>query len=124
MFDDRRFYRERPDGFLPMCIHGEQQGEEMKRKWTLKRRPRRRQAPDDSWVPKIEAEFIKKRDNDGNCSYCGSPLKPGGWHWMYDEFGQMVRKCNNEGYCRRHRTERNEESFRKAICLYGSYVRR
>lgn len=36
---------------------------------------------------------------EGRCAYCGRPLRPGGWHWMRDEFGQLVRKCNDEYYC-------------------------
>ena len=39
---------------------------------------------------------------EGRCAYCGRPLRPGGWHWMRDEFGQLVRKCDDEYYCLRH----------------------
>ena len=35
----------------------------------------------------------------GKCAYCGRNLGPADWHWMWDEFGQRVRKCNNEYYC-------------------------
>ena len=42
-------------------------------------------------------------------------LAPGEWHWMWDEFGQRVRKCNNERRCAEHRRKTCEESYRKAM---------
>lgn len=52
---------------------------------------------------------------EGRCAYCGRLLRPGGWHWMRDEFGQMVKKCNNERDCSAHRRRESEKSFRKAM---------
>lgn len=49
------------------------------------------------------------------CSFCGRKLYPGTWHWMYDEFGQRVRKCNDERTCQENRRPECEESFRKAM---------
>lgn len=45
-------------------------------------------------------ELVKKmKPYEGRCAYCGRLLRPGGWHWMRDEFGQLVRKCNDEYDC-------------------------
>ena len=45
-------------------------------------------------------DLVKKTEPyEGRCAYCGRLLHPGGWHWMRDEFGQLVRKCNDEYYC-------------------------
>jgi hypothetical protein len=34
---------------------------------------------------------------------------------MYDEFGQRVRKCNDERACQKNRRPECEDSFRKAM---------
>ena len=52
---------------------------------------------------------------EGRCAYCGAPLHPGKWHWMRDEFGQRVKKCNDERNCLENRCPECEESFRKAM---------
>lgn len=51
----------------------------------------------------------------GRCAYCGRLLTATNWHWMRDEFGQMVKKCNNERDCSAHRRRESEKSFRKAM---------
>ena len=60
--------------------------------------------------------------SDGRCAYCGRRIYPGGWHWMYDEWGQQVKKCNAESACRRKRarTWGQEESYRKAMRRWNS----
>lgn len=49
------------------------------------------------------------------CCYCGRILYPDTWHYMWDEYGQRVKKCNNELECYRHRKDRAEEAYRNAI---------
>lgn len=51
----------------------------------------------------------------GRCAYCGRLLTATSWHWMRDEYGQLVRKCNNERRCAEHRRKTCEESYRKAM---------
>ena len=69
---------------------------------------------------KLEAELKKvPTAYDGRCAYCGRLLRKGQYHFMYDEFGQRVRKCNNERMCSQKRTGQNELSYRKAMRLYG-----
>jgi hypothetical protein len=34
---------------------------------------------------------------------------------MYDEFGQRVKKCNNEQICHSQRRKTAEEAFREAL---------
>lgn len=64
-------------------------------------------------------ELIDREDSRriyfGKCAYCGRNLGPADWHWMRDEFGQMVKKCNNERDCSAHRRRESEKSFRKAM---------
>lgn len=57
----------------------------------------------------------------GRCAYCGRELYDGHWHWMYDEFGQQVKKCNDERNCHRRRAEipGMEDSFHRAIRLFN-----
>lgn len=49
------------------------------------------------------------------CCYCGRILYPDAWHYMWDEYGQRVKKCNDELECYRHRKDRAEETYRNAI---------
>ena len=49
------------------------------------------------------------------CSYCGRLLGVSGWHWMVDEFGQRVRKCNDERNCKRKRKDAAEEAYEAAV---------
>lgn len=37
------------------------------------------------------------------------------WHWMRDEFGQRVRKCNNERRCYASRKPEADAAFRRAM---------
>lgn len=49
------------------------------------------------------------------CAFCGRLLGSHEYHYIYDEFGQRVRKCNDEAYCRMHRKEQAEEAYIEAI---------
>ncbi len=49
------------------------------------------------------------------CAYCGRLLGVSGWHWMVDEFGQRVRKCNDERNCKRKRKDAAEEAYEAAV---------
>ena len=51
----------------------------------------------------------------GKCAYCGRTLGPADWHWMWDEFGQRVRKCNNERHCYALRKPAADAAFRRAM---------
>lgn len=69
-----------------------------------------------SWAESLQNELgIRSPSFDGRCAYCGKLVKPGQWHWMYDEFGQRVRKCNDEQACQENRRPECEDSFRKAM---------
>ena len=48
-------------------------------------------------------------------AYCGRLLTATSWHWMRDEFGQLVKKCNNERACYNRRTDVAEKAFRRAV---------
>ncbi len=59
----------------------------------------------------------------GRCAYCGRGLfHERAFHWIYDEDGQRVRKCNDEKHCRRVRKKipKQEDSFCRAVMRYGS----
>lgn len=80
------------------------------------RRNKRIRHRTEAWAEKMQEKLgIVKPVFEGYCSYCGKRLKPGSWHYMRDEFGQMVKKCNNERYCSAHRRRESEKSFRKAM---------
>lgn len=49
------------------------------------------------------------------CAFCGRLLDDGDFYWFPDEFGQFVRKCNDERSCMRSRKQAAEDSFRRAI---------
>lgn len=49
------------------------------------------------------------------CAYCGRLLGSREYHYIYDEFGQRVRKCNDETRCAMHRKEQAEEAYIEAI---------
>lgn len=51
----------------------------------------------------------------GTCAYCGRRLGPNNWHWMWDEFGQRVKKCNNERRCYDGRSRESSEAFKRAF---------
>ena len=51
----------------------------------------------------------------GRCAYCGRLLTATSWHWMRDEYGQLVKKCNNERACYNRRTDVAEKAFRRAV---------
>ena len=79
------------------------------------RKNRRRQQPKYNLPLQLEQKLTRKKTVCCRCAYCGIELHSGDWHWMWDEFGQRVRKCNNERRCASHRQEIGEESFRRAV---------
>lgn len=79
------------------------------------RKNKRRQLKNKLPVYSLAQELTGKHDICFRCAYCGLELHPGEWHWMWDEFGQRVRKCNDERRCATHRRDISEESFRRAM---------
>lgn len=62
------------------------------------------------WTTELVTPKIRNR-----CAYCGRLLDACEYHWMYDEFGQCVRKCKNERICSGQRKKAAEEAFREAL---------
>lgn len=79
------------------------------------RKNKRRRTDTEQDLQAVRKELLKKRGEYHRCAYCGRKLCPGQWHWMYDEFGQRVCKCNDERTCQANRRPECEESFRKAM---------
>lgn len=51
-----------------------------------------------SWAESLQNELgIRSPSFDGRCAYCGKLVKPGQWHWMRDEFGQLVKSAIMSG---------------------------
>lgn len=57
---------------------------------------------------------------EGNCAYCGRPLRKGEGHWVIDEWGQMVRKCNDSRSCYERMGEDNQKSLKRALRRFGA----
>lgn len=50
------------------------------------------------------------------CAFCGRPLfRESALHWIYDEYGQRVKKCNNEAICRECRSQEGEDAYITAV---------
>lgn len=79
------------------------------------RKNKRRRTDTEQDLQAVRKELLEKRGEYHRCAYCGRKLYPGQWHWMYDEFGQRVCKCNDERTCQANRCPECEESFRKAM---------
>lgn len=93
-----------------------------------RKKPARRVQEEEAWIRDLNNQLVrhngkKMHEPDGRCAYCGKVLWPGTWHEMYDEFGQLVKKCNNERSCSRKRAKRmgQEESFRRALRYFNSH---
>ena len=92
-----------------------------------RKKPARRVQEEEAWIRDLNNQLVKgngkKREPDGRCAYCGKVLWPGTWHTMYDKFGQLVKKCNNERSCSRKRAQRmgQEESFRRALRYFNGH---
>lgn len=56
---------------------------------------------------------------EGNCAYCGRPLRKGEGHWVIDEWGQLVRKCNDSRSCYERMGEDNRKSLKRALRRFG-----
>ncbi len=65
--------------------------------------------------------YTKPGEPIGRCAYCGRSLfYERSFHWMYDEDGQRVRKCNSERDCREVRIEHgHDESYRRAVLRFN-----
>lgn len=57
------------------------------------------------------------------CAFCGRLLPVSGWHWFRDEFGQFVKKCNNERTCMSQRKTAAEDSFRRAVRCRSAHTK-
>lgn len=57
---------------------------------------------------------------EGNCAYCGRPLRKGEGHWVIDEWGQLVRKCNDSRFCYERMGEDNLKSLKRALRRFGA----
>lgn len=79
------------------------------------RKNRRRRKDTEQAIQSLQKELLQNRGDYHLCVYCGRRLYSGQWHWMYDEFGQLVHKCNDERACRKNRRPECEDSFRKAM---------
>ena len=74
----------------------------------------------EEWRPGVKTEPTR-RELIGRCAYCGRPLLyERSYHWMYDEDGQRVRKCNDEKTCKMIRKKHGHaESFHKAAVNFN-----
>ena len=84
----------------------------------MARRNKRRhyQAPRIVILGKTAEKNHKPRESVSRCAFCGRPLfRESAWHWMYDEFGQRVKKCNNEAICRECRSQEGEDAYITAV---------
>lgn len=72
-----------------------------------------------NWAEELQGELKKEALPEGFCAYCGRPLRSGRWHWMYDEFGQLVRKCDDSRSCYEKMGENNQKSLKKALRRFG-----
>ncbi|MCI1750907.1 MAG: hypothetical protein LKI17_06255 [Megasphaera cerevisiae] len=69
-------------------------------------------------LPPIKMNTNQGRHDDrSRCAFCGRLLGAYEWHWIWDEFGQRCRKCNDEKECYRRRRSAAEAAYRKAIRL-------
>lgn len=67
------------------------------------------------WTKKQTLPDVNPQKPMSRCAYCGRLLGVSGWHWMMDEFGQRVKKCNDEQGCRRKRKDAAEEAYQEAV---------
>lgn len=84
----------------------------------MARRNKRRhyQAPRIVILGKTAEKNHKPRESVSRCAFCGRPLfRESAWHWIYDEYGQMVKKCNNEAICRECRSQEGEDAYIAAV---------
>lgn len=58
--------------------------------------------------------------NDNQCFISGRPLRKGEGHWVVDEFGQLVRKCNDARSCYERMGEDNRKSLKRALKCFGA----
>lgn len=80
-----------------------------------KNRRKTRKPPMPPWSREPEPRHRAHAPRRSRCAFCGRLLPVSGWHWFRDEFGQFVKKCNNERACMSQRKTAAEASFRKAV---------
>lgn len=90
-------------------------------KRTKGRAPRRDRAPRRSqeWADELMQDMHSPSRALPRCAYCGRPLAQGSWHWMRDEWGQMVRRCNDTAACWGRMSEPCRESLKRALRRFG-----
>lgn len=81
--------------------------------------------PPERRAPRVTAKPIKPYTRlyeppEGNCAYCGRPLRKGEGHWVVDEWGQLVRKCNDARSCYERMGEDNQKSLKRALKRFGT----
>lgn len=83
--------------------------------------------PPERPAPRVTAKPVKPYYDgrmamppEGNCAYCGRPLRKGEGHWVVDEFGQLVRKCNDARSCYERMGEDNQKSLKRALKRFGT----
>lgn len=84
------------------------------------RKNRRRQKNTEQAIQALRKELLQNRGEYHWCAYCGRKLYPGQWHWMYDEFGQRVSKCNDARSCYERMGEDNRKSLKRAFKRFGA----
>ncbi len=87
----------------------------------MSRKSRRKRISQDNVIKRLQQELKPRVEPLGRCAYCGSLLwEESEYHWMYDEDGQRVRKCNDDSCCGRIRRRHNQEdSYRNAMTSFN-----
>lgn len=75
--------------------------------------------PEELSVKDLEPHGKAGPPPEGNCAYCGRPLRKGEGHWVIDEWGQLARKCNDSRSCYERMGEDNRKSFKRALRRFG-----
>lgn len=75
--------------------------------------------PEELSVKDLEPHGKAGPPPEGNCAYCGRPLRKGEGHWVIDEWGQLARKCNDTRSCYERMGEDNRKSFKRALRRFG-----
>lgn len=58
------------------------------------------------------------------CAFCGRLLGVSTFHYVWDEFGQQVKKCNDGWTCRRRRKTAAEKAYRRAMKINAEHGRK
>lgn len=74
-------------------------------------------------IPIANPPKPKPKKARSRCAFCGRLLGVHTWHWVWDEFGQKVKKCNDEWTCRHRRKDAAEKAYRNALIRSRAYGR-